>query len=168
MGIERIYLNAVVVIVLVLVHRSQCSAYLSDHVKISKCCPQGSVLNVLTNENGIKNDYQCTVTREDGENNQTLFGYNLDIFDESQIPECGDAKLFDLDVDGELISSDGCIDMYNGVLHGVTCSDKFLVQVHKLFKCCAEGRTICLLRCKGIYFISAERLQTHLIMKLFN
>lgn len=139
MGIERCLNAAVVVIVLGLVHKSQCLTYLSDYVKISKCCPQGSELNVITDENGINTGYECIVTTGDGAN-ITLFGYNLDITDESQIPTCG--ELFDFDVDGGLISSNGCIDMYNGILHGLTCSDKFQVEVHKLFKCCAEGKII--------------------------
>lgn len=169
MGTERICLNAAVVILLGLIHKSECSTYLSDYVKILKCCPQGSDLKVITYASGIKTDYECSITRGDGENNQTLFGYNLVVTDESHIPECEDVKLFDFDVDTDLISNNGCIDMYNGVLHGLTCSGEFQVDVHTLFKCCAEGRTKCLLCCKEIYkFLYPLNGYKHLIMKLFN
>lgn len=143
MGIERICLKTAVLLVIVLglAPKSKCIGYLSDNVKISKCCPQGRELKVITDESGIVTGYECDITRADVEKNQTFFGYNLETTDESQIPDCDDVKLFDFDVDGGLISSGGCIDMYNGILHGLTCSDKFQIEVHKLLKCCAEGRT---------------------------
>lgn len=172
MGFERICLNAAVVILLGLIHKSQCSTYLSDHVQIFKCCPQGSDLKVITDASGIKTDYDCSIrsiTSGGGENNQTLFGYNLVVTDESHIPKCGDVKLFDFNIDADLISKNGCIDMYNGLLHGLTCSDEFQVDVHTLFKCCAEGRTKCLLCCKEIYkFLYPLNGYKHLIIKLFN
>lgn len=145
MEIKRIRLNRAVltVIVLLLIHESKCTTFLSDNVKISKCCPLGSELKVVTDDSALKTEYECTETLN-GRNNQTFFGYNLEIADESQIPTCGDVELFDFDVDGGLISNGGCIDMYKGVLHGLTCSDKYQVEVHKLFKCCDEGRTKCL------------------------
>lgn len=130
-----------IVIVLSLIHKSKCTAYLSDNVKVSKCCPLSSELKVIKDKSGTKTDYECNLKRGNDYNNQTFFGYNLEITDEGTIPTCGDVQLFDFDADGGLISSDGCIDMYKGILHGLTCSDKFQVEVHKLFKCCAEGRT---------------------------
>lgn len=139
MGIKRITLNAAVLMIigLGLINKSQCITYLSDYVKIAKCCPQGTELSVFTNKTG-KTEYDCELTRS--ETNETFFGYNLKISNDTQLPTCGDVELFDFDIDGGLISSDGCIDMYNGVLHGLKCSDKFQVEVHKLFKCCAEGK----------------------------
>lgn len=142
MGGWKYHLNLTVLItvtiVLGLVDKSQSVTYLSDYVKIAKCCPQGSELIAVTDE--LKTDYQCSETGDDDVPDETFFGYNLDIRNESQIPSCDDISLFDIDVDGEVISSDSCIDMYEGNLHGLTCSELFKVEVHKLWKCCAEGR----------------------------
>lgn len=172
MGGRTIRFNATVLItiVLCLLSKSQSVAYLSDHVKIAKCCPQGSELIVVTDKTGLKTDYQCSETREDDELNETFFGYNLEITNSSQIPTCGDVLLFDIDVDGELISSDGCIDMYKGVLHGLTCSEMFKVEIHKLFKCCTKGRTTLK---RGTFFCDflltvSVRLYCERRMKLFN
>lgn len=144
MGNERICVGVTVltVILLGLIPKSQGVAYLSDYMKIFKCCPQGSELKVVANESENFTDYECTLTREDGENNQTFFGYNLDMTDEIQIPVCSDVKLIDFTADEGLISVDGCVDMYNGVLHGLSCLENSKVEVRKLFKCCAEGRTV--------------------------
>lgn len=146
---KRIILNTLfMVIVLSLrIHKSQCS-YRSEDVIISKCCPMDSELTVdkTVDQDGIKTVYNCTDANEIGEGNQTFFGYNLYISDEIQLfelPDLQSCEMFDFDVDGGLISTDGCIDMYNGVLHGLDCSDNKRVEVHKLNKCCAKGRTSC-------------------------
>lgn len=139
---KKICLNSVVLMVIVLglpMHKLQC-AHLYDDVKIAKCCPEGSELTVNVEE-GIKTSYVCNITTGFSETNQTLFGYNFDISDDIRIPTCDDIEMFDFEVDGGLISSDGCIDIYKGILHGLRCSDKLRVEVHKLYKCCAEGRT---------------------------
>ncbi len=141
MGVERLCLNTAVVlliIVLCCVSNSECTKNDTDYVKIAKCCPQGSELE-LVDESA---DYQCTSTEVDGESNRTFFGYNLEIYDESQLPNCTNVKLIDLDVDGGVIYNNGCVDMYNGVLYGLTCSGEFPIEIRKLFKCCAEGRTV--------------------------
>lgn len=138
---QKIYLNtALMVIVLCLrIHISQCRSNLNENVKISKCCPLGSELKVNTTveQDVVKTEYECTLS----EGNETFFGYNLHISD-GHIPDC-DVELFNFDVDGDLISSNGCIDMYDGTLHGLTCSGNMQVEVHKLFKCCAKGRINC-------------------------
>ncbi|KAG4065998.1 hypothetical protein HA402_001245 [Bradysia odoriphaga] len=141
MGGRKIDLNATVLMIIALgfINNSQSVTYLSDYVKIAKCCPQDSELIAITDESGLKTEYQCNGTGQDDELNPIFFGYNLEISNESQIPSCDEVLLFDIDVDGELISSDSCIDMYQGGLHGLTCSELFKVEVHKVFKCCAEG-----------------------------
>lgn len=93
--------------------------------------------------------YSCFMTSRPFMENETytappLFGYNLRISDsevvlENNIPKCSDVELFQFNMDGGLISSDGCIDYLDGVVQGLKCSDREQVEVHKLFKCCPAG-----------------------------
>lgn len=128
--------------------------------KIAKCCPEGYELkldgNVTTddlNDNlGLASRYSCIMTIWPFMENETstapsLFGYNLRISDSevlfkndvNNIPKCPDVELFQFDLDGGLISSDGCIDYLDGIVQGLKCSDREQVEVHKLFKCCPAG-----------------------------
>lgn len=128
--------------------------------KISKCCPDGFELNlggnVTTDElNGnleLASRYSCFMTPEAFMENEPstappLFGYNLRISDnvfalendDNNIPKCSNVELFQFDLSGGIISSDGCIDYLDGVLQGLKCSDREQIAVHKVFKCCPPG-----------------------------
>lgn len=128
--------------------------------KISKCCPDGYELklgsNVTTDDlidySELASRYSCIMSIQPFMENETttappLFGYNLRISDSefvledevNHIPKCSDVELFQFDLDGGLISSDGCIDYLDGVVQGLKCSDREQVEVHKLFKCCPAG-----------------------------
>ncbi|XP_037042107.1 uncharacterized protein LOC119078616 [Bradysia coprophila] len=119
------------IIVLGLIKNSESVTFLSDNVKITKCCPQGNELIVVTDKSGQKSDdFQCSGTGQGGEVNQTFFGYNLEIKDKSQIPSCHDVLLFDIDVDGEAISSGFSYDIINReCVKSLDVSEDF----HKLF-----------------------------------
>lgn len=104
-------------------------------VKISKCCPQNSMLVVIKNSQ-FKDKFECQPVSEPTE----FIGFNLKIsLNQSMIPECSDVEFFEFDHDGGLISSDGCVDLVGGVLYGLKCSDRLQVEVHKVHKCCSIG-----------------------------
>lgn len=138
MTIKKITFNAAVLMIIIdfgIINESRCSASASDYEKISKCCPPGNELIVLSNI-AAKSEFKCRLTSE--EINRKFFGQNLKISNDSQFPDC-DIELSNFDAGG-FISRNGCIDIHKGQLHALNCPHKFPVEVHKLFKCCAQGK----------------------------
>lgn len=122
--------------------------------KISKCCPIGSEL--VQNDDNLPMDvhpvlrhhsdekrFSCREIVVEGNStvaNLTMFGYNLHTSDtDEHIPSCSDVELFEFGYDSGLISSDGCLDYFNGAVYGLRCSDRSQVEVHRLLKCCPAG-----------------------------
>lgn len=100
--------------------------------KLYKCCPDNYQLDRRDEQ------FLCIPYVS---NNDTLFGYNLEISEKIKIPECPSKRLFKFDYDGGLLSIMGCVDfMHNDPLtiYGITCSDLQQIIVHRLMKCCPK------------------------------
>lgn len=148
-----IIIQLFIVCFVVLANSVNCLYY--TNTKISKCCPIGSELVMNDNlshqepvlrHHSEEKQFKCRETNDDDLlanltiTNSTIFGYNLHRSNSAEhIPSCSDVELFEFEFDGGLISSDGCVDYFNGAVHGLRCSDRSQVEVHRLLKCCPDG-----------------------------
>lgn len=100
---------------------------------VHKCCGTGFNLKPHTNDNGISY-YDCIPSPV-----ENIFGYNLKTNDDVNIPTCDSMEVVVYSNETGTISSNGCIDTLEDHVYGLTCPEpERTVQVHHLFKCCAQ------------------------------
>lgn len=102
---------------------------------VHKCCVSGLVLQTKVGVNGVT-WYECHQPAI----NASLFGYNLEINSEVNIPTCENIALVEFTNEGGVISANGCIDSLEDHVYGLNCPvSEHSLNVHRLNKCCPEG-----------------------------
>lgn len=101
--------------------------------QLDKCCPSGQRLEIKRQENGTI-FYDCVPSA-----GESLFGYNIRLNDESQIPVCDNLIATDFSADDHLIWTNGCLDTVGNAFTSLKCPYHQNVDVHLVYKCCGPG-----------------------------
>lgn len=114
--------------------------------QIFKCCPENFHLNFIDIFN--KTSFLCMKNNESFKNSFEFKGYDIEINDKDNIPDCDVDNIIGYIVknDRNFLSVGSCVDVIDDNFYAVTCYQKYqkhieLKQVIGLQKCCPDDHT---------------------------